>query len=125
MDHRPETLLDLYNLFPFERHPLWCRILAGNLSYDQVIRAEVQHWIRTRAGQGLRRAAVGEAKAISPRIFEELLQTYLEECTDKDGPSHLALIERLVVSGGHPQWNNSRKRFRLRERRRNGDIPRY
>ncbi len=102
MDHRPETLLDLYNLFPFERHPLWRGIIAGELSYDQVIRAEVQHWIRTRAGQGLRRAAVAEAKAISARIFEELLQTYLEECTDKDGPSHLDLIQRLVVAGGYP-----------------------
>jgi pyrroloquinoline quinone (PQQ) biosynthesis protein C len=41
------------------------------------------------------------AEAVSPRIFERLLDTYLEECTDDaSGPSHLELIQRLVCLGG-------------------------
>jgi len=100
---RRTRLLDLYQLFPFERHPYWCAVIAGELSYGQVIQAEVQHWIRTRAGQALRKSAVTEAQVISPKIFEELLETYLEECTSERGPSHLELIQRLVVTGGFPE----------------------
>ncbi len=48
----------------------------------------------------MRRDALAMAKG-SPRIFERLLDTYLEECThDASGPSHLALIQRLVRLGG-------------------------
>ena len=100
MDRRA-ALLDFYEMLPFEQHPLWRAILSGELDYQQVIWAEVQHWIRTRAGQGLRRNALEVAQQVSPEIFEFLLQTYLEECTtDQTGPSHLDLIERLVVTGG-------------------------
>jgi pyrroloquinoline quinone (PQQ) biosynthesis protein C len=100
-DNQRAKLLRLYELFPFQRHPLWVAVKRGELTYDQVIRAEAQHWIRTRAGQPLRRAALDLAQKISPRLFEVLLETYLEECThDKSGPSHLDLIERLVTMGG-------------------------
>lgn len=94
-------LLGLYDLLPFHEHPLWVNVMSGSLSYEQVIRAEMQHWLRTRASRGLRRAALDHAERVSPRMFELLLETYLEECTDDaSGPSHLELIERLVTLGG-------------------------
>jgi len=98
---RKARLLSQYDLFPFESHPLWTAVLKGELSREQVLRAEVQHWIRTKAGRRLREEAVTVAKTISPAIFEQLLETYLEECTDKAGTSHLGLIERLVTLGGY------------------------
>jgi pyrroloquinoline quinone (PQQ) biosynthesis protein C len=98
---RKQKLLALYELFPFERHPMWKAVLAGELSYEEVIRAEAQHWIRTRAGRALRQEALNSAKIVSPRVFEQLLETYLEECTDQRGPNHLDLIERLVLMGGY------------------------
>lgn len=96
-----DRLLRVYEMLPFHDHPLWRGVLNHDLTYEQVIKAEVQHWIRTRSGQGLRRDALNSAQKLSPRIFEVLLETYLEECTDeKSGPSHLELIERLVLMGG-------------------------
>ncbi len=100
VNHKDE-LLSLYDLFPFHLHPLWQAIQSKKLSYEQVITAEVQHWIRTRAGKILRENAMKMAQRLSPAIFEQLTETYLEECTnDSSGPSHLELIERLVVDGG-------------------------
>jgi pyrroloquinoline quinone (PQQ) biosynthesis protein C len=100
VNHKQE-LLGLYDLFPFHEHPLWRSILKKELSYEQVIEAEVQHWIRTRAGKILRENAMRMAERLSPAIFEQLTETYLEECTDhREGPSHLKLIERLVLQGG-------------------------
>jgi pyrroloquinoline quinone (PQQ) biosynthesis protein C len=94
-------LLALYDLFPFDHHPLWQAIQKRELSYEQVIQAEVQHWIRTRAGRVLRENAMKMAERLSPAIFQQLMETYLEECTDHHtGPSHLRLIERLVTEGG-------------------------
>lgn len=99
-----DELLDLYNLFPFHDHPLWLAIQKKTLSYEQVIEAEVQHWIRTRAGRTLRGNAMKMAERLSPAIFSQLTETYLEECTDDhSGPSHLKLIERLVLTGGKTQ----------------------
>jgi pyrroloquinoline quinone (PQQ) biosynthesis protein C len=99
-DYRSE-LLQFYNLFPFHEHPLWRSIRQGVLTLKQVLNAEVQHCLRTAAGQSLRREALHMAEAVSPCIFEQLLETYLEECThDASGPSHLDLIKRLVVTGG-------------------------
>ena len=103
MDYKRE-LLALYDLFPFHEHPLWVAIRAKSLTFEEVIEAEVQHWIRTRAGRVLRENAMKMAEALSPAIFERLTETYLEECTDqRDGPSHLKLIERLVIHGGKTQ----------------------
>lgn len=100
MDRRRE-LLALYDLFPFHRHPLWAAIHRKELTYEQVINAEVQHWIRTRAGRVLRQEAVKMAEKVSIPVFEQLMETYLEECThDSTGPSHLELIEGLVLEGG-------------------------
>lgn len=98
---RKDQLLSQYNLFPFESHPLWRAILKSELSREQVFKAEAQHWIRTRAGRSLREQAVSVAKAISPALFEQLVETYLEECTDTAGTNHLELIERLVIMGGY------------------------
>jgi pyrroloquinoline quinone (PQQ) biosynthesis protein C len=96
-----QALLSLYDLLPFEHHPLWTAVLSGSLSLAQVLAAEKQHWIRTRAGQRLRRQALELAERVSPGIFELLLETYVEECTrDETGPSHLELIERLLVTSG-------------------------
>jgi pyrroloquinoline quinone (PQQ) biosynthesis protein C len=75
-------------------------VLAHELTRTQVVRAEVQHYLRTRAGQSLRREALERAQAISPAIWEALLDTYLEECTASVTPSHLDLIKRLVLVGG-------------------------
>src|SRR5262245_52092137 len=101
---RREQLLRLYEEFPFHNHPLWRAVLAGTLSREQVILAEVQHCIRTKAGQALRREALASAEAISPALFEVLVETYLEECThDSSGPSHLDLIRRLVLMSGYPE----------------------
>src|SRR5579862_782537 len=100
MDHKRE-LLKLYDLFPFHEHPLWTAIHRKELSYPEVIEAEVQHWIRTRAGRVLREEAMKMAEKLNVAIFEQLMETYLEECThDSSGPSHLELIERLVTLGG-------------------------
>ena len=98
---RRQELLGLYDLFPFHKHPLWCAIKAGSLSFQQVMRAEIQHCIRTAAGQSLRGEALDMARTAGGRMFELLLETYLEECThDASGPSHLDLIKRLVRGGG-------------------------
>jgi len=99
MDLKSE-LLSLYDLFPFHRHPLWLAIHRKDLSYSQVIDAEVQHWIRTCAGRVLRESAMRMAEKLSPAIFEQLTETYLEECTNLKGPSHFDLIQRLVTEGG-------------------------
>src|SRR5580700_8312782 len=98
---RKTQLLSLYDLFPFESHPMWRAVLKGQLSREQVFKAEAQHWIRTRAGRSLREQAVSVAESISPALFEQLLETYLEECTDSAGTNHLELIERLVIMGGY------------------------
>jgi pyrroloquinoline quinone (PQQ) biosynthesis protein C len=101
MDRKAE-LLRQYDLFPFHHHPLWLAIQRGDLSFEQVIQAEVQHCIRTRAGRPLREQAMQSAKGLNEKLFTHLMETYLEECTNNDqtGPSHLELIERLVMIGG-------------------------
>ena len=98
-----ERLLALYDVMPFHRHPLWRAILGRDLSLKQVLKAEVQHYIRTRAGQVLRREALEHARGLSAVIWEAILETYLEECTDQITASHLALIERLLTIGGIQQ----------------------
>jgi len=101
MSDKRAALLRMYDVLPFAEHPFWRAVRSHELTYEQVIQGEVQHWLRTRAGQPLRRNALTLAKKVSPPIFEALLQTYLEECThDATGPSHLDLVERLVTLGG-------------------------
>lgn len=94
--------MDLYELYPFHKHPLWRRVFDGSLTKEQVVRAEIQHCLRTKAGKTLRENAVHMARRVSEKIWEQILETYLEECTnnDKTGPSHLELIERFVMNVG-------------------------
>lgn len=70
------------------------------------------------AGQSLRGEALGMAQVASTQgqaedairlasaqIFERLLETYIEECTNSAaGPNHLELIRRLVLSGGVAEY---------------------
>lgn len=100
-DYR-QRVLAFYELFPFEDHPLWRAVIGRKLSISQVLSAEAQHCLRTRTGRQLRQQALTHAKATSPTVFAAILDTYLEECTsEKDGPSHLELIERLLRIGGY------------------------
>jgi pyrroloquinoline quinone (PQQ) biosynthesis protein C len=98
MPSQEEQLLKLYDELPFERHPLWQQVLKGALSMEQVLQAEEQHFLRTKNGQRVRADAVRRAR--SQKVFGAILETYLEECTDKHGPNHLDLIARLLVAGG-------------------------
>ena len=97
---RTQLLLGYYDEFPFEHHPLWRAVLGHELSLAQVLSAEVQHWIRTKRGQPLRKAALEQAEGRSPVIYEALKATYIDECTDEGGENHLALIQRLLKMGG-------------------------
>lgn len=94
-------LLGLYAEFPFEHHPLWCAVRDGALTREQVVRAEVQHFIRTRAGQELRRQAAADSVSLPAVVSGPLIQTYKEECSPADpAQSHLALVERILKAGG-------------------------
>jgi pyrroloquinoline quinone (PQQ) biosynthesis protein C len=95
-----KRLLELYEIAPFEHHPLWVAVKNRALSLGQVIAAERQHFLRTKAGQLLRKEAVEHAKASNERIWGALMSIYLEEVVGKDGPSHLDLIRRLCMAGG-------------------------
>lgn len=94
-----KKLLQLYDLFPFHKHPLWLSILNKDLTFDQVIKAECQHYLRTKAGQRLRKEAMEKCLNDSKLLWEAIIGTYLEECTEEDGtPTHLDLIKRVVMS---------------------------
>ena len=79
---------------------MWVAVKNGRLTMEEILAAETQHWIRTQLGRKLRKEALRSAKVANAKVFGALLQTYLEECTDKCGPSHLDLVERLLVGGG-------------------------
>lgn len=100
---RKSRLLKLYELLPFHDHPLWVAVMRGDLSLEQVIEAERQHFLRTRSSQGLRRAAMTQAQSQNEAIWKALLSIYIEECTSERGTSHLELITRLCVAGGISQ----------------------
>lgn len=101
MQSSRDRLLAHYSLLPFHQHPFWLAVINRRLSLEQIIAAEVQHWLRSRAGKPLRQQALEAAKGNSPSIFRALIKTVIEECTeDETGPSHLDLIERLVTIGG-------------------------
>ncbi len=96
-----ERILEFYELFPFQNHPFWTGVINGTYSLEQVLQAEKQHYLRTKAGQALRWNSVQFAPSKSPKIFEAALGNYLEEVAPRDsGESHLALIERLLTTGG-------------------------
>jgi len=94
-------VLSFYDQFPFHHHPFWVGVINGTFTLNQVIQAEKQHYLRTKAGQALRRNSVQFAPSRSPMIFEAALGNYLEEVSPKDsGASHLELIRRLLVIAG-------------------------
>lgn len=98
---RRRRLLRLYEIAPFHEHPLWVSVKRGELTLEQVLLAERQHYVRTSRSRHLRLAALEQARTRSRAVFEALLETYVEECTSvKQGPSHLELIERLLIMGG-------------------------
>ena len=97
-------LLRLYDEFPFHQHPLWVSIIEGRLTRDQILKAESQHYLRTKAGQVLRKEAMEKCLAISSTLWEAIIETYLEECTEDDGtPTHLDLIIRFLKEGGYSE----------------------
>lgn len=94
-----ERLLQLYELLPFHKHPLWLSVESGKLTRDQIILAERQHFLRTRAGQSVRKSAMERAGS-DPELLGAIIETYMEECTDACGPSHLELAARLACADG-------------------------
>jgi len=100
---RRSRLLGLYDILPFRQHPLWNAIRRTELSLEEVLRAETQHYLRTKRGQEIRRRAVTNAKAVSPTLWKAIVDTYLEECRPEQGSSHLELIARLLIQAGLTQ----------------------
>lgn len=99
--NRQKKLLSIYDSFPFLEHPLWQGILKHEFNLPQIIEAEKQHYLRTKAGQLLRKQSATNAPPSGPAIFQAALQNYLEEVApDKQYPSHLDLIKRLILIGG-------------------------
>ena len=101
-----EHLLDLYDMFPFHNHPFWKAVMKKELSPEEVLRGEGQHYLRTKAGQILRREAMEKCLAISTVMWESIIETYLEECTEDDGtPTHLDMIIRFLTENGITKEN--------------------
>ncbi|MGQ2970871.1 MAG: hypothetical protein ACT6RF_19180, partial [Allorhizobium sp.] len=66
--------LSFYELFPFHRHPLWVQIIAGDLSAEQVLKAEIQHYLRTEIGKVYRERAAVAAKHFEGDVYDLLHQ---------------------------------------------------
>lgn len=99
-----ESALAHYSRWPFERHPLWSAILEKRLSREQVLKAEVQHYLRSDIGRLYREGAAIASRLIGGELFELLNQTAKEECRqDETGPSHVDLIRDFLLSGGLTQ----------------------
>jgi pyrroloquinoline quinone (PQQ) biosynthesis protein C len=81
-------------------HPYWRAVISGELSLPQVLQAEVQHFLRSKNSRSLRAKALGRARETSQQLFELLLETFIEECTDQRGTNHLELVRRLLTGGG-------------------------
>jgi pyrroloquinoline quinone (PQQ) biosynthesis protein C len=102
LDYRSK-ILSFYDLLPFRDHPLWRAVLSHELTLNQILQAEIQHYLRTKAGQALRQESALNAPPSTPGIFEAALSNYLEEVApNRTHPSHLDLIKRLLLSGGIP-----------------------
>lgn len=102
MGSHKDKLIALYDLFPFIEHPLWNAVRKKELSVEQIFLAEGQHYLRTKAGQVLRKDAMEKCLSLSTELWEAIIDTYLEECTEDDGtPTHLDLIKNLLFEGGY------------------------
>jgi pyrroloquinoline quinone (PQQ) biosynthesis protein C len=97
---RRSRILALYDILPFREHPLWNAVRGTALTMEQILRAETQHYLRTKRGQEVRRQAVANAKGVSPTLWKAVVDTYLEECQPAGGTSHLDLISRLLTENG-------------------------
>lgn len=98
-------LLDLYELFPFHKHPLWVSIFEGKLTKGQILLAEGQHYLRTKAGQPLRKEAMEKCQYLNEKLWDAIIETYIEECTEEDGtPNHLDMISRFLDLGGSKDY---------------------
>ena len=101
MSDKAKILKGYYDLFPFHRHPLWMAIKNKELSKEQVVKAESQHYLRTKAGKTLRESAMSQCASLSAALWESIIDTYYEECTEEDGtPTHLDLVIRILREGG-------------------------
>jgi pyrroloquinoline quinone (PQQ) biosynthesis protein C len=93
--------LSYYELFPFHKHPLWVAILDGSLSSEQVLKAEIQHYLRSEIGKIFREHSAVAAKHLDDTIYDLLYQTVVEECYGTDGgPSHAELIKQFLLANG-------------------------
>jgi len=96
-----EEALSLYQTYPFENHPLWVGILSGELSKEQVLKAEIQHYLRSEIGKTFREQAVISARHLNRELYDCLLMTVNEECFgDGGGPSHAQLIKNFLTING-------------------------
>ncbi|MGN7293494.1 iron-containing redox enzyme family protein [Rhizobium sp. SAFR-030] len=96
-----EEALAYYDLFPFHDHPLWVAIINGGLSAEQVLKAEVQHYLRSEIGKIFREHSAVAAKHLDDTIYELLHQTVVEECYGTDGgQSHAELIKQFLLANG-------------------------
>jgi pyrroloquinoline quinone (PQQ) biosynthesis protein C len=93
-------LLAIYDDLPVMDHPYWRAVIDGELTVSQVLQAEVQHFLRSKNSRGLRANALGRARETSQELFDLLLETFIEECTDQRGTNHLELVRRLLIEGG-------------------------
>jgi pyrroloquinoline quinone (PQQ) biosynthesis protein C len=96
-----KRVLRHYDDLPFHSHPLWLGVQSGTFTTKQILLAEKQHYLRTKAGQILRKNSAEFAPQASPRIFEAALSNYLEEVAPVDGSeNHLDMIVNLLIEGG-------------------------
>lgn len=101
--------LNLYELFPFHKHPLWVSIFNGSLTKEEILKAEIQHFLRTKEGQPLRKEAMEKCKNTNKKLWDAIIDTYIEECTDEDGtPNHLELIERFLIENGVTDYKHTK-----------------
>lgn len=93
--------LSYYEEFPFHEHPLWLSIISGVLTAEQVLKAEIQHYIRSEVGKIFREHSAVAAKHLDDNIYDLLHQTVEEECYGSDGgPSHAELIKQFLLQNG-------------------------
>lgn len=93
--------LSFYESFPFHRHPLWVGITGGKFSAEQVLKAEIQHYLRSEIGKVYRERAAVAAKHFEGEVYDLLHQTVVEECYGTDGgPSHAELIKQFLLLNG-------------------------
>ncbi len=93
--------LSFYESFPFHKHPLWVAVVEGQLSSEQVLKAEIQHYLRSEIGKVYRERAAVAAKHLEGEIYDLLHRTVIEECYGSDGgPSHAELIRQFLLENG-------------------------